>query len=96
MAYPDTGAGELAQTFDLLHLFDRIVLPRDILRHLDVHARRLLRTTCRRMRDEVDSVTTSLTINRQASPNFPELQRHVNWIRFSAYGYRERQGLHAT
>ncbi|KAG2434712.1 hypothetical protein HXX76_007602 [Chlamydomonas incerta] len=83
-AGPAAGELLLPESIDLLHLFDRIVLPRDIIRHLDVHARRLLRTSCRRLRDEVDACTSSLTINRYniaklaATPlcrRFPSLTR---------------------
>ncbi|KXZ54729.1 hypothetical protein GPECTOR_4g798 [Gonium pectorale] len=48
-------ADETCAAFDLLGLFDRILLPRQVLEHLDVNSRKILRVCCKRLRDEVDA-----------------------------------------
>ncbi len=51
--------------WDLVHLLDKHIQdPGVLLRHLDVHARKLLRLSCRRLRTEVDAYTHTLTVNR--------------------------------
>ncbi|KAG2442221.1 hypothetical protein HYH02_009705 [Chlamydomonas schloesseri] len=95
MAAKPAGELDLADSLDLLHLFDRIVLPREIIRHLDVHARRLLRTTSRRLRDEVDACTTSLTINRYniAKLSATPLRRRFPALRRLAFGPAEPKDI---
>ncbi|GLC34337.1 hypothetical protein PLESTB_000740300 [Pleodorina starrii] len=50
--------------FDLLGLFDSILLPSAVLTLLDLNTRKLLRVCCKRLRAEVDVHVTSITINR--------------------------------
>lgn len=48
---------------DLLSLFDA-VLPSYILSHVSPSGRKLLRSVCKRLREEVDRGVTSLLVNR--------------------------------
>ncbi|GLI67181.1 hypothetical protein VaNZ11_011399, partial [Volvox africanus] len=60
--------------FDLLRIFDSIVLPSAVLSHMDLNTRKLLRLCCKRLRADVDALVTSITINRY---NIPKLQPTV-------------------
>ncbi len=51
------------QPLDLLSLFDA-VLPSYILGHVSPSGRKLLRSVCKRLREEVDRGVTSLLVNR--------------------------------
>ncbi|GFR50433.1 hypothetical protein Agub_g12654, partial [Astrephomene gubernaculifera] len=80
--------------FDLLSLFDSVLLPTAVLCHLDLNTRKLLRVCCKRLRAEVDACVTSLLVNRynvskllSGSPG--SLARRYPSLRRLAFGANE-------
>ncbi|EFJ47179.1 hypothetical protein VOLCADRAFT_92360 [Volvox carteri f. nagariensis] len=96
-AYPQD---EDSTSFDLLGLFDSILLPSTVLLRLDLSTRKLLRVCCKRLRAEVDAHVSSITINRyniaKLQPTEPgSLSRRYPRLRRLAFGANEPRDVAA-